>query len=248
MDTKILEAVGFTKGEIKVYLALLELGETTTGPIIEKSGITGSKVYEILDKLIDKGLVSYIIREKTKHFQTASPKRLMDYINKKENELTQQKNQIEKIIPSLESIQKSKQKIQSSQIFEGYRGIRTVLNLILETLKQGEEYYAFALGDQVKDKNVLTFILNHHQRRIKKGIKVKLIAGSRKKEFAKVSKLKGLQLRYYDNPVPLGVFIFKDYVATLTFKEKPTAFLIKSEQIANSYRDFFVSLWEKSKI
>ncbi len=247
MDTKILENVGFTKGEIRVYLALLELGETTTGPIIEKSGITGSKVYEILDKLIDKGLTSYIIKEKTKYFQAASPKRLLDYINKKESELTQQKHNIEKIIPSLESIQKEKQKIQSSQIFEGYRGIRTVLNLILETLKPKEEYYAFALGDQVNDKNVLTFILNHHQRRIKKGIKVKLIADSRKKEFTKFAKLKGLQLRYYDNPVPLGVFIFKDYVATLTFKDKPTAFLIKSQQIADSYKDFFINLWKNSK-
>ena len=39
MDTKILEDLGFTNAEIKVYLALLELGSATAGPIIEKSGL-----------------------------------------------------------------------------------------------------------------------------------------------------------------------------------------------------------------
>ena len=77
MDTKILESAGFTNGEVRVYLSLLELGETTTGDIIKKSKITGSKVYEILDKLIEKGLVSYIIKEKTKHYRNLLQKELL---------------------------------------------------------------------------------------------------------------------------------------------------------------------------
>jgi len=248
MDTKILESVGFTKGEIRVYLSLLKLGETSTGPIIEKSKITGSKVYEILDKLIEKGLVSYIIREKTKYFQASSPKRLMDYVNKKERELSEQKKDIEKIIPSLDSIQKSTQKAQSSQIFEGYEGIKTVFNLILESLKPNEEYYAFTLGEELKTKNIMLFLQNYHQKRINRKIKVKIIAQTKERSlFKNLSKLKDLQIKYHDNPVPLGVFIFEDYVATFTFKEKPTAFLIKSEQISNSYKNFFISLWNISK-
>ena len=247
MDTKILESVGFTKGEISVYLSLLRLGETTTGDIIKESGITGSKVYEILDRLIKKGLVSYVIREKTKYFQASSPNRLLDYINKKETELIKQKRYIEGIIPELKSIQESKQKIQSSQIFEGYEGIKTVLNLILESLKSNEEYYAFSIGDEINNERVRLFFQNYHRKRISRKIRVKIIANSRRSFFRKLSKLKDLQIRYYDNPVPLGVFIFKDYVATLTFREKPTAFLIRSQQIADSYKDFFINLWEKSK-
>ncbi len=248
METEILEQAGFTKGEIRVYLALLELGETTTGNIIKKSKITGSKVYEILEKLIEKGLVSYVIKEKTKYFQASSPKRLLDYINKKEIEIRIYKKEIESIIPKLESIQKTKQKIKSSQIFEGYAGIKTVFNLILESLKQNEEYYAFSLGEELKDENIMLFLQNYHQKRIHKKIKVKIIANSNERIlFKELSKLKNLRIKYYDNPFPLGVFIFKDYIATFTFKEKPTCFLIKSEQIANSYKDFFKSLWKLSK-
>ncbi|MBT6519428.1 hypothetical protein HOK51_06255 [Candidatus Woesearchaeota archaeon] len=248
MNLKILESVGFTKGEIKVYLSLLELGETTTGSIIKSSQITGSKVYEILERLIQKGLVSYIIREKTKYFQTAPPKRLMDYINKKQTELADQKNQIESIIPKLESIQKSTQKTQSSQIFEGYAGVRTVFNLILDSLKPGETYQVFTLGDELKNDRVVMFLQNHHQRRIQKKIKVQLIANTKEKKLLqKHLKYKGMNIKYCKDPVPVGVFIFKDHVATFTFKQKPTAFLIKSSQIAKSYKDFFTNLWKTIK-
>lgn len=248
MNTELLEEIGLTKGEIRVYLALLELGETTTGAIIKTSKITGSKVYEILDKLIQKGLVSYIFKEKTKYFQASSPKRILDYVDEKERLLTEKKTQIEQLIPELELKQKEKEKTQSSQIFEGYKGVRTVFNLILENLGPNEEYYAFTLGEELKQKNVILFLKSHHRRRIAKRIKVKIIANKKDKSIfeRELAKLKQLQIRYYDQPVPLGLFIFKDYIATFTFKEKPTAFLIRSEQIAESYKDFFIHLWNIS--
>ena len=45
MDTAILEDIGLTNAEIKVYLSLLELGTATAGPIIEKSCLQSSVVH-----------------------------------------------------------------------------------------------------------------------------------------------------------------------------------------------------------
>ena len=66
MNAKILENIGLTDGEIKVYLALIKLGSSTSGPITDKSGVSRSKIYNILERLIQKGLVSYTIKEKTR--------------------------------------------------------------------------------------------------------------------------------------------------------------------------------------
>ena len=68
MNTEVLERIGFTKGEAKVYFALLELGESTIGPISKKSNVTVSKTYPILDKLTQKGLVTRVIKFKKNHF------------------------------------------------------------------------------------------------------------------------------------------------------------------------------------
>ncbi|MDP1694039.1 MAG: helix-turn-helix domain-containing protein, partial [Candidatus Woesearchaeota archaeon] len=77
MDNRLFEDIGFSKGEVKVYFALLDLGETTIGPLSKKSEITAAKVYPILEKLIKKGLVSFIIKSDTKYFSPANPKRIL---------------------------------------------------------------------------------------------------------------------------------------------------------------------------
>src|SRR3989344_4236041 len=101
MNAKTLEKLGFTKGEIKVYFSLLELGDTSSGPIIKKSGIAGSKVYEILEKLKIKGLISETINNKIKDFQANSPKRILDYLKNKEKELRLEQTEFTKILPQL---------------------------------------------------------------------------------------------------------------------------------------------------
>ena len=69
MDIKILEEIGLTKSEVKTYLALLEIGSSSTGDIVEKAQVASSKIYEILDKLSQKGLVSFIIKSGVKYFE-----------------------------------------------------------------------------------------------------------------------------------------------------------------------------------
>ena len=76
MDPKELTRIGFTIGEAKVYLALLRLGSTTTGPLATEAGVSSSKVYKILARLEKKGLAGHTIKSKVKHFQAIDPRRL----------------------------------------------------------------------------------------------------------------------------------------------------------------------------
>ena len=69
-----LEQLGLSKGEGKVYLALFDLKEGTKYSIAKEAGVSASKVYEILDKLIKKGLVSTILQNQVKHFYPSKRK------------------------------------------------------------------------------------------------------------------------------------------------------------------------------
>jgi len=247
MNLNALKKAGFTDSEIKVYLSLLELGESSTGPIITKSKITGSKVYEVLEKLIKKGLVGYVTKEKIKHFQAASPNRILDYIEKTEKEIKDNKEEIKSMLPELEDKQQSSKLSQTAQVFEGLEGLKTVFKLILEETKNGGEYYAFAVGDEMANEDVITFLKNHHLNRIENKGKVKLILRTQDMEsLPGWEKLEGLEMKFYDHELPVGLFIFGDYIANITFSHK-TAFLIKSQYVANSYKKFFEATWEKAK-
>ena len=63
MINQILQEIGLTRNEIKVYTSLLDLGESKTGEILKKSGLNSGKIYEILDSLQKKGLVSWVLGE-----------------------------------------------------------------------------------------------------------------------------------------------------------------------------------------
>ena len=82
-----LEELGLTSGESKVYEALLVLGPSTVGPVVKKSNVAYSNIYEILNRLLDKGLVSFIVKQKTKYFQAEDINRIKDYLVLQEKEL-----------------------------------------------------------------------------------------------------------------------------------------------------------------
>jgi len=73
MIQEALQELGLNRRESICYTALLELGSSKTGAIVKKTGIPSSKIYEILDKLINRGLVSYIKIGKIKHYQASDP-------------------------------------------------------------------------------------------------------------------------------------------------------------------------------
>ena len=81
MDLKILKDVGLTDTEIKVYLALLSLGATSAGKIVEETGVYRKNLYDSLNKLIEKGLVTYVIEKKIKVFQPKIPDNLINYLD-----------------------------------------------------------------------------------------------------------------------------------------------------------------------
>ena len=60
MNTEYLEELGLTNAEAKIYIALLELGSSQAGKITEKTGIHRRTVYDAIERLIEKGLISYI--------------------------------------------------------------------------------------------------------------------------------------------------------------------------------------------
>ena len=85
-----------TSGESKVYKALVELGETSVGNILKTSGVSHSKIYDILKRLSEKGLVSSINKNGRQFFSAANPRNLLKLANEEEKELDVKKEKISK--------------------------------------------------------------------------------------------------------------------------------------------------------
>ena len=83
MDTDlgfILEKLGLTKAEILVFSTLVQGGSSGIGNVIKKSQLHRGTVYNTLQRLIQKGLVSYVIKSNKKYFSASEPDFLKEFL------------------------------------------------------------------------------------------------------------------------------------------------------------------------
>lgn len=249
MDLNILRKIGLTDGEIRVYQALINVGKSSTGDIMKKSGISSSKVYLILDKLIQKGLVSFISENNVKHFQVTNPKSIIDYVEKQKQELNTIEKDFEKVIPQINAMLGSYEE-ESAQVYKGISGIRVAFENLLGELEKGEEYCFFAISkEEMSNKQVLNFFQNWHAKRIAKGVYVKGIADTTlRKLYSKTPIFKKMySLRYYDLTLPTGIIIGKNRINIIMYGEENICYEIISKRAAQRYREFFNKIWAVAK-
>lgn len=250
MNSTILEELGLTHGEIKVYLALIGLGETTTGALVHESGVSVSKVYLILERLAKKGLASHIIKQKTKYFKAADPKRLLTYLHEKKNKLQAQETELKKFIPELELKQNTVVTEETAQVFDGLRGIQTARERTLKIMKKGDEMWIIGIARTPYDR-LTAYFQDYHARRIAKGITCNYLYN----EYAR--KPFGEQSAAYPRSkvkyLPEGMItnawmeIYADTVTIGINFKKSFSVVIQNQDVADSFRNYAKLLWGIAK-
>jgi len=242
MEEEIFRELGFTERETKVYIALLELGETTVGPIATKTKLQHSKVYETLDKLIEKGLVSYIVISKTKHFKASDPKEIL-------NLLEDRKRRFNEVLEDLEKKQKYSNSKQIAVVHEGFKAFKALFDRIVDELKEKDFYWAFAFKNEYYTENASLFLRNFHQKLEDKKIDDRAIChvDVEKQIKSNYAGNKNIKLRFTKNDTPLGTIIIKNRVINLVWGDRPTAIEITSDQICEQYKKFFLESWDKAR-
>ncbi len=233
--------IGLTEGEAKVYLSLSRLGSSTVGPIVKESKVAYSNIYDILNRLIDKGIVSFIIKNKTKHFQAAAPANLLKYIDKKEKELSKQKIALKEVISEIEALQEGKQG-QEAEVFIGTKGLRAAYEKLLKNTSRNEEELFFYLHHDEYAEQSDTFYNSISP--LMKGIKNRGICNAAYKNSWFAKKSKNLNIRFVDFPIPGNIDVIKDHVMIVTWKPSPIAILIHSKTVADNFREYFNQVWK----
>lgn len=240
MDTGILEDIGLTQAEIKVYLALLELGESTAGPLIKKTGLQNSVVHATLPKLAQKGLGVFVKKGHTRHYHTTEPGAILKLIDER-------RNRFKDLLPELLARQKPIER-QEVEIYEGLRGHRVMLYDFMEDAKKGDEYLFFSFyAENPDDFDDMFDLYNEFSKERKNlGVQTKGIIPAQVWDKFK-NRIAKENLLFVDFPVLTNITIFNDKVFMTPWEDRRMSFLIYSRQLAEMYRKHFYSIWEKYK-
>src|SRR3989338_11387723 len=103
-----LSKLGFSPSEIKIYLHLLKNGGSWANKISSETKINRTNVYEALNRLVSKGIASFITKNKVKWYESKSPDSITSIINEKGEELNHLRSQLAKDIAGLRKMQSEK--------------------------------------------------------------------------------------------------------------------------------------------
>ena len=245
-----LESIGLTNGEARVYKSLCELGLSKVGPICDFSKVHRSIIYQILEKLIDKGLVSCIKENNIKKYQAASPQILLNYLEEEKDLIETKKKNIKKILPEILQLQANKVR-SSATLYQGFQGVLNATFNILDKLNKGEEYYMVNIPAKQPKYHHLMWEKFQNLRE-EKGIIGKQLYNPEVDD--KILKLrnshKGLiakKMNINFKTPPTYYFVYKDTtVISLSQGEMPLAIEIINQEIADGFKAYCKWLWEES--
>jgi HTH-type transcriptional regulator, sugar sensing transcriptional regulator len=248
---KILREIGLTQSEIKVYLALLDLGDSTRSGIVKKSEISGSKVYDILDKLKEKGLISIYDKNRVRHFKPITPKQILNYIDEKKEEINKLEQDAKSILPSLLLKFNASSTKQEVELLSGLKGLEIIFKEQVEILNKGETCYVIGGTNGIREEPVVAFFQKVHLLRENKKIKTKMLYNLLQKKltekFYSSKKYPNTETRYIKHTSPVAINVYSDRTVIIIFSEAITAIHIKSEDVAKSFKEYFDLLWKQAK-
>lgn len=225
---------GLEEQEVKTYLALLDLNEATATKLAERTGIGRVNMYQIVNRLIDKGLVSYVIKNNVKYFSAADPETLLKDLQEKEHEL-------KKILPELKKRQQLKISETKVEIYRGKEGIKTILKMILRDKK---DY--FMLGGAEECNKEFEPIMRIF---IKHGEKAKIKGKFLERKEAKFFIGKHEEYKYIPKELisSTTLTIWDNKIATFVWTRPFYVILIENEQVAKTSLATFNYLWKTAE-
>ncbi|MBL7147497.1 MAG: ArsR family transcriptional regulator [Nanoarchaeota archaeon] len=234
VDIEKLKEIGISNTEAKIYFALLKLGEATVTEISQKSGLHRTNIYDSLEKLKEKGLVSYLSKENKQFVRATNPENLLMF-------LQEQEERIAKIIPELKEIQSKIPEKVTIEIFKGKQGIKSVLKDIL--LKK-EEVTGYSISGQLRQ-FLPDFAKYYFREQTKYKIMHRFIYTTGiAKPPSKYYEIKYLPKEFTSTTINL---CYADMILNLIWEPELVAIRIKSKELANNFKKHFNLLWSIAK-
>jgi HTH-type transcriptional regulator, sugar sensing transcriptional regulator len=239
--TEVLEEFGLTNNEAKTYLKLLFLGQASAYEVSKATGILRQTTYELLDSMLNKGIVSFSLRGGTKVFSPMEPKALLQILESKRKNFSE-------AIPDLEKISsESKEKI----IVETFIGEKGIKNIYEDMLAEGKDIYHIM---DFKEYSILfkeLFLKSFITKRVSKGISFKALItqGLPYTDLEKSNKKQLREIRYIKNMpnFKATTFFYGDKCGYFILAQTPVAILIKNKKITESIKAMFNSFWEQAE-
>jgi HTH-type transcriptional regulator, sugar sensing transcriptional regulator len=236
---KLLKA-GLSEKEAKIYIALLELGEATIAEITKKAQIKRSTVYDMLELLKEKRLVSQTHRKKRPIYYSENPQKIIE-------DLEEKKRGMEEAIPELVSIMNLLDKKPKIRYFEGIDAVKEIFE---DTLKYSDSEILTWFPKPYLNLGEEYFWNYYNPERIKKKIWMRIFLPDTKENIEVIPKMEKYLVisKFVSNDIfsnfDIEIKIYgKTKIGIISYEEN-LGILIESKKIFNGFKSIFEMTWK----
>lgn len=243
MEDADFEKLGLNRNEAKVYHALLRKGEATAQELVKSMGIHRNIVYDNLERLVEKGLVSFVNLGNKRRFIAEKPSAIIDFLESRKESLDEEIATAKGLIPKIGVILGASRSSQDVSLFRGIGGLKKVLSEIV----QADESWCIGVTNESVKILGETFWKNYNQKKKETKTKEWLLWNS---NF--VNTVIGDNPRSKHRRLPRELdqvtetILFDNKAAIFVFSKDPTVVLIEHKEIFNTWKTHFAFLWRLS--
>jgi len=248
---EILNIFNLRPLEKEVFRVCLESGMVGATLLAQKTGISRTSIYDILESLLKTGLILESQKNGIKVFKAQKPEIIELLIDEKQGEISTAKTAL--AIFKNEYYSNNKSFKPRLQIFEG----REELRQMMKDMLLYRDITAYVLWPVEKIIKLLgsDFYREFHRKRAERNIQIKVIwPRAQAKIKSNYDFLKDdLQLKREIRIAPkdinfsLGYAIYANTVRFISSQKENYGFLIESHEMAEIMRQQFEIIWEASK-
>ncbi len=243
MHSEILEELGLSQNEAKIYESLLEIGENTVSELSNRSKIHRRNIYDSMNRLIEKGLVFQVVGRGDKLYRPVEPNKLMELVDEK-------RMRLDKIMPELIDTYEKQPHLEAAYIYKGLEGFKNYLRDMLSVEEDG--YFIGAKGAWF-DPRLSTFLDKFLVDAKKRGITYHHLFDYEVREGAPhVPEAVGMPYKFLpkEYSTPSMIDIFGDHLVSFTgaglakISDDITIFVNISRPLATSYKTWFQFMFD----
>ena len=191
-------------------------------------------MYDALERLIEKGLVSYIKENEKRYYFAENPQRIGAIAK-------EQKEQVDSVLQQLSAMFNEKKEKQETTFYRGLEGIKSIFE---DQIAEGQAVYI--IGASYNANEILKYYMPHYtSKRVKHKVPLYLIyCGGKRAIDVPLGESRYLPESYAS---PVSTNIYADKVAILIWEPELAAILIKNKEVAKAYKNYFNILWKIAK-
>lgn len=242
LSTSDSEVLGLRDQDMRIYQTLLSLGSAPLRRIAEDSGISRSTVHDVLHRLINLGLVTFVDAKSHRYFSAEDPEQLRRLASRKSLAVQESCVRVEQAIPELEKLVGSLSHRPTVRYYEGASGVKTILQDVLATTEKIKtKTYRVYSSSGIRDLIAQAWPRWNATRKAH-GVSVRAIA------LGEGGKTYGLDERKWltsKESAPAYIFIYDKKTAYVSADEKGRLFgaIIDDQSIAQTQKMIFDQLW-----